>query len=241
MQNRLRNSRARIEESYAQSPERRFLSAAFLAQYRTLSPLIHRYARGRVIDLGSGTMPFRGLLSDQVTSYDTLDIAPRSEMTTYVGDIQNMEMIRDASYDSALCLEVLEHVPSPERAVGEVHRILEAGGLAIFSVPHLSRLHDEPHDYYRFTKHGLRHLLETAGFEVLELHQKGGLLAFLGHQASTLVLSAAWPVPGLRELAWLLNKWLITWPCYGLDRLTSGSGVFALGYVGLAQKPSCEA
>ncbi len=236
MQSRLRISRARIEESLARSPERRFLSAAFLAQYLTLAPVMQRYMRGRVIDLGCGTMPFKDLLGDEVTSYDTLDIAPRSELTTYVGDIQDMEMVRDGSYDSALCLEVLEHVPSPQRAVREVHRILNGGGHAIFSVPHLSRLHDEPDDYYRFTKYGLRHLLETAGFEVLELVEKGGLAAFLGHQVSTLLLSAAWPFPGLRQLAWLLNKWLITWPCYGLDRLTSRSGVFALGYVGLAQK-----
>jgi SAM-dependent methyltransferase len=229
-----------MEESLAQSPERRFLSAAFLAQYRALSPLMRRYLHGRVIDLGSGTMPFKGLLGDQVMSYDTLDIAPRSEMTTYVGDIQDMQMIQDASYDSAICLEVLEHVPSPQRAVREVHRILEPGGFVIVSVPHLSRLHDEPHDYYRFTKYGLRHLLETAGFEVLELREKGGLVAFLGHQASTLLLAAVWSVPGLRKLAWLLNKWLVTWPCYELDRLTSGSGIFALGYLGLAQKPSVE-
>jgi SAM-dependent methyltransferase len=197
---------------------------------------MHQYVRGRVIDLGSGTMPFRGLLTDQVTSYDTLDIAPRSELTTYVGDIQDMKMIENGSYDSALCLEVLEHVPSPQRALQEMNRILRAGGLVIVSVPHLSRLHDEPDDYYRFTKYGLRYLLESAGFEVLALSMKGGLLAFLAHQASTLILSATWAVPGLRQLAWFLNKWLVTWPCFGLDRLTSGSGVFALGYVGVARK-----
>jgi SAM-dependent methyltransferase len=201
---------------------------------------MHSYAHGAVIDLGCGTMPFQDMIGGKVSTYHTLDIEPRSEGTTYVGDIQDMDIIEDASYDLAICLEVLEHVPSPPSAVQEILRILKPGGVAVFSVPHLSRLHDEPEDYYRFTKYGLRHVLEDAGFEVLELREKGGLLAFLGHQVSTLLLTAVWPVPGLRQLTWFLNKWLITWPCYGLDRLTSRSGVFALGYVGLARNPGME-
>jgi SAM-dependent methyltransferase len=182
-------------------------------------------------------MPFKAMIRDEVTAYHTLDLWPRSEDTTYVGDIQDMHMIEDERYDAALCFEVLEHISNPGRAVREIYRILRPGGVAIISVPHLSRLHDEPHDYYRFTKYGLRHLFEAAGFVVTDIKEKGGLFSFLGHQASTLLLAALWPIPGLRQLAWFFNKWLLTWPCYGLDRVSQRSGIFALGYVSIIHKP----
>ena len=34
-------------------------------------------------------------------------------------------------------------------------------------------LHEEPHDYYRYTLHGLRHLLEEADFNILDEIRRG--------------------------------------------------------------------
>ena len=175
-----------------------------------------------------------------MTLYHTLEMQPRSEDVTYVGDVQDMPMVAADSYDTAVCLETLEHVPEPWRAVGEIYRILAPGGKVILSVPHLSRLHDAPHDYYRYTAYGVRHLLESNGFAVLALERKGGLFAFLGHQASNAFLSALWGVKGLRRAAWFLNKWLITLPCAALDGVFSKGDVFALGFVAVGQKPAGE-
>lgn len=236
----LRTNREKIEQDLSRSPERWDFSPAFLAQYRVLLPLIHRHVAGKTIDLGCGTMPFTDLLASRASTYHTLDLHPRSKEVTYVGDIQNMSMIPDGSYDSALSLEVLEHVQDPWQAVGEIHRILRPGGILIVSVPHLSRLHEEPHDYFRFTVYGLRHLLETSGFEVMEIRRKGGLISFLGHQVSTLLLSAVWPVAVLRKPLWFLNKWLVTRLCYRVDSISDHSGIFALGYVAAARKISVE-
>ncbi|NIV38353.1 MAG: methyltransferase domain-containing protein [Anaerolineae bacterium] len=238
MQNWLRSSRQQIDRDLAQSLHRRYFSAAFLAQYKAVLPAIDRHVRGKVIDLGCGTMPFRETLSDKAEVYHTLELRPTSEETTYVGDIQDMHMIENGLYDSILCLEVLEHIPSPCMALREMHRILAPGGMVILSVPHLSRLHEEPYDFYRYTTHGLHYLLEEHGFEVLEIREKGGLFSFLGHQISTICLGMVWPVPGMRQLIWFLNKWLITLPSYGLDQIVDRSGIFALGYVGIARKTS---
>jgi SAM-dependent methyltransferase len=236
VQSWLRTNREKIEQDLARSSERWDFSPAFLAQYRVLLPLIERYVTGMTIDLGCGTMPFSDLLTSRATTYHTLDLRPRASEITYVGDIQNMPMIPDETYDCALSLEVLEHVQDPWRAAGEIYRILRPDGIVIVSVPHLSRLHEEPHDYFRFTSYGLRHLLETTGFEIVEIHRKGGLVSFLGHQVSTLVLSAVWPVMALRKPVWFLNRWLITRLCYRLDSLWDRSGVFALGYAAAARK-----
>ena len=240
MQEWLSASRRRIEEDLVGSSEWWYFSPALYAQYRTVAPLIDRYVQGRTIDLGCGLMPFRDLLRERGVIYHSLDLWPRLSEVTYVGDIQDMPMVPTAGYDSAICLEVLEHVPHPFRAAREIHRVLKPGGVAIVSVPHLSRLHDQPHDYSRFTIHGLRRLLEEAGFEVLEVQTKGGGFSFLGHQVSTLLLGTAWPVWGIRQVAWFLNKWLITYLLYRIDKILGASDLFALGYVGVARKPHGE-
>jgi SAM-dependent methyltransferase len=234
----LKKNRQRIEEELPRFPRRAYISPALYAQYREILPLLQRYVRGKTIDLGCGCMPFKELLSGIVGQYDTLEAVPRSEPVTFVGDIQDMSMISDASYDSAICLEVLEHVPEPGRALCEVRRILNPGGTVVLSVPHLSRLHDQPHDYYRYTNYGLNYLLKKAGFEVLEIRQKGGLFSFVGHQVSLFVLGITWGIPILKELAWFVNKWLVTYLCYGVDRWLERRGLFALGYVAVAKRSS---
>lgn len=232
----LRSNRHRLERDLVQSPKRRFFSPAYLSQYDVTLPLIQQYAQGRLIDLGCGDMPYRELIIARVSAYDSLDFFPRSEDVTYVGDIQAMPMIESNAYDTAICLEVLEHVPDPFQAMREIYRILKPEGVLILSVPHLNRLHDEPHDYYRYTQHGVRVLLERAGFTVLVLKKRGGLLSFLGHQAATLMLSAVWGVPLVKNLVWFLNGWFVTRLCYWLDKAMDPGGIFALGYSAVACK-----
>jgi SAM-dependent methyltransferase len=231
----LRKNWAKIGVEYGQSPVRLYLSPALYAQYRGLVPLMRLHVHGKLIDLGCGLMPFRPELEDSVTSYDSLDLWPSTDGISFVADICDMSMVPSGVYDSAICVEVLEHVPNPCAAVREIRRILKPGGMLVLSVPHLSRLHNEPHDYFRYTVHGLRRLLEDGGFEVLEIRRRGGLFSFLGHQASSVFLSATWALPWMRRPAFFVNKWCVTKMCSGLDQLTDRVGVFALGYVAAAR------
>ncbi len=45
-------------------------------------------------------------------------------------------------------------------------RVLKPGGLLILLAPFQFRLHEQPHDYFRYSSHGLRHLCEEAGLDV---------------------------------------------------------------------------
>lgn len=232
----VRENRHRLEEELGTSPRRRFFSPAYYSQYQLTLPLMRRYVSGRLIDLGCGSMPYKSLIADRVNAYDSLDAYPHSSELTYVGDIQNMSMIAAETYDSAICLEVLEHVPDPFRAAAEILRILKPGGILVLSVPHLSRLHGEPHDYYRFTRYGVRRLLEKSGFTVLSLETRGGLFSFLGHQVATLVLGVVWRVPLVKNVIWFLNSWLVTRAAYKLDQIVDTSGIYAMGYTAVARK-----
>lgn len=226
----------RALKELTKSSHRRYLSPAIYAQYNVAVGLMRQYVYGKLIDLGCGDMPFKEFLLDLVNTYDSLDLWPSSEEVTYVGDIQNMGIIDSGAYDSAICLEVLEHVPDPQQALKEIYRILKPSGILIISVPHLSRIHNIPYDYFRFTLYGLTHLLHSAGFDIVDIQVRGGMFSFLGHQMSIVILGGCWGTPILRRVALTLVKYCITIPCYKLDQLLDFRGIFALGYVAIARK-----
>lgn len=236
----IRENRHKIEAEIGTSERRRFYSPGYYSQYDVTLRLINSFVKGKLIDLGCGSMPYRQFIADKVTAYDGLEFYPSTPEVTYVGDIQNMSMIESDSYDSAICLEVLEHVTDPFRAMGEIYRILKNSGILVLSLPHLNRLHMEPHDYYRFTHYGMRHLLESAGFKVIALEKRGGLFSFLGHQVSTFFLGMVWSVPILKNIAWFLNSWLVTRLWYNIDRFFDPTGIYAMGYTAVACKGECE-
>lgn len=222
--------------AFPKYPRRRWLSPVFYGHYRTVLPLLRTYAHGALLDLGAGTAPFKDLAEPQATCYHTLDRREGLAALTFRADIMDLAWIDPESYDTVLCLEVLEHLPNPQATLLQVHRILRPAGAVILSVPHLSRLHDEPDDYFRFTRHGLSVLLAKAGFQVMSCQETGGLATFLGHQVSGAIVSAVWPLPLAREIALFLNGALVVLPSRFLDRLFSLQRAFASGYALAAQK-----
>ena len=44
----------------------------------------------------------------------------------------------DAEFDAAVCIEVLEHLFEPQRALAEIRRVLRPGGTAIVTVPNVA-------------------------------------------------------------------------------------------------------
>jgi len=86
----------------------------------------------------------------------------------------------ESSFSSILCTEVLEHVPDPKQAIGEFFRVLKPKGRILISTPCWWPPHELPFDYYRFPEHGLRNLVESGGFSVLQILPRGGLYALLG-------------------------------------------------------------
>ncbi|NMD04281.1 MAG: class I SAM-dependent methyltransferase, partial [Deltaproteobacteria bacterium] len=56
-----------------------------------------------------------------------------------------------ATAGTVLCLDTLEHVEYPRKAMEEIHRILKPGGIVIISSVMNYPIHDFPFDYWRFT------------------------------------------------------------------------------------------
>ncbi|CAN5866784.1 class I SAM-dependent methyltransferase [soil metagenome] len=85
------------------------------------------------------------------------------------GSIEVMPFV-DESFDLALALDVVEHVPDDARALSELYRVLRPGGSVLVTVPALDLLwsvHDEANGHYRrYTIAELQERVESAGFEV---------------------------------------------------------------------------
>ena len=90
--------------------------------------------------------------------------------------------------------------------LSEFHRILKPKGTVIITVPHLSGLQEEPHDYYRYTPYSLKFLLKRSGFEIKEEVRVGGLLSFLFHPVSFVLVLSVWSIPCVRWIIWAINK-----------------------------------
>jgi SAM-dependent methyltransferase len=76
----------------------------------------------------------------------------------------------DNSIGTVLCLETLEHVADPLRAVQEIHRVLKPGGLCVVSSVMLFPIHAHPWDYWRFTPEGFRLLLAPFDSSLVMAH-----------------------------------------------------------------------
>jgi len=64
------------------------------------------------------------------------------------------------SVGTVLCLETLEHVEYPRKALEEIHRILRPDGIAVISSVMCFPIHDYPYDYWRFTPEAFQSLLK---------------------------------------------------------------------------------
>jgi SAM-dependent methyltransferase len=92
------------------------------------------------------------------TEYFTSEVE-RTPGCDLVLDVRRMPEIRDASVDAIYCSGVLEHVDDVSAAVGELTRVLRSGGCLLLGLPFRQGIHLAPHDFWRFTEHGIRFLL----------------------------------------------------------------------------------
>ncbi|MCD4727936.1 MAG: class I SAM-dependent methyltransferase [Pirellulales bacterium] len=143
-----------------------------------------KYMTGKLIDIGCGEKKKRPLIGKYVESYTGLDHEGSLHDKTNIdmfGTAYNIP-VENEYFDCVLCTAVLEHLEEPQKALYEACRILKRGGHAIYTVPLFWHLHEEPRDFYRYTKYGLRYLFEQANFEIVELKPLSGFWITFGSE-----------------------------------------------------------
>jgi SAM-dependent methyltransferase len=135
---------------------------------RELGPWLAQLS-GEVVDIGCGRMPYRALVpAARYVGVDVDTPVTRELGAAHVYYDGRTLPFPAASFDGALCSQVLEHVFTPGEFLGEIGRVLRPGGRLVLTVPFVWDEHEQPHDFARYSSFGLRALLEGAGFEVIE-------------------------------------------------------------------------
>jgi SAM-dependent methyltransferase len=120
--------------------------------------------RGSVLDVHDATY-VRRYGGDAVEHFDVLDIDPLNPNATVIADLRDAAGVSSSTYDCVILTQVLQLIDAVPAALRETQRILRPGGVALISVPCVSRVDPEAgldRDYWRFSRVGLHRLLEGA-------------------------------------------------------------------------------
>jgi SAM-dependent methyltransferase len=198
---------------------------------------LRSHARLRLLDLGCGSAPFyavyRPLVSD-VTCVDWGNSLHSIDHLDFQHDLAEPLPFADGSFETILLTDVLEHLPEPERLWSEVARLLVPGGKLILNVPFLYRLHEVPHDYFRYTEYALQRFAGRAGLRVVELHRIGGAVDVLADLSAKVIVGLPLGKPvsvAIQGLAVALGRTKL-----GLRFRISSSKATPLGYGMVVQK-----
>jgi SAM-dependent methyltransferase len=173
-----------------------------------LRPFLQMYATSaKVLEIGGGRVRSNHSYEDLFPNRHTYDIDPKRQPDT-VGDAHVLPF-PDGLFEFILCTEVLEHLHTPHKAIDEMGRVLKSGGTLILTTRFVFPIHDAPHDYYRYTEYGLRHLFRD--WKIIEINAEtesfsaiGALIQRLGFQSD--LKGGKLTKASLYSLAWLFDR-----------------------------------
>jgi hypothetical protein len=141
----------------------------------------HRHdIRNRVLEIGSSayTRRFGGR---SVSSADVLNVEPDAPGTTIVADLTAADHIPSAAFDCLIVTQTLHLIFDVSAAIRTLYRILKPGGVALVTVPGITRRSTREHPgswFWAFTTDSARRLFDEsfgAGNVAVESH--GNVLA----------------------------------------------------------------
>ena len=162
----------RLSNWHVKSKDPHYIHYYFLI--RDIKEAVAKYAKGDLLDLGCGNKPYESLYQPLTVSQLGCDVIQSDRNRVDVLCPVTSLKFMDEQFDTVLCTQVLEHVFEHDKMMSEVYRVLKPGGHLILTVPFAWELHEEPYDFFRYTKHALKELFEQSGFHIDYIKPNGG-------------------------------------------------------------------
>lgn len=200
---------------------------------------IRDHAHGNLLDLGCGKAPLLGYYADFVdraTLVDWENSLHENSLLDLVVDLNKPLRLGDETYDTVILSDVLEHILEPQALLSEISRILSSGGgVLLLNAPFYYPIHENPFDFYRFTRFSLAQMCTAVRLEVLDISPTGGVPEILTDITSKLLLQIPIFGQGLAALVQSAGAWLTK---FGPGRYLSARTAerFPLGYTLIAVK-----
>ncbi len=149
-------------------------------RYRRIFDVLRRVCTGSVLDIGGGFF-FEASIRKQNFQFDHwIILEPNATQAETVGA---QTVIADGctlpfesnSFDTILCIHVLEHVFEPNKLIAEISRVLKPGAQAVIVFPQTAGLHSIPQIYYNFTPYWIEKALQTTGLTIEHYAGLGGV------------------------------------------------------------------
>ncbi len=152
-------------------------------QFDLIAPFVH----GACLEVGGGIgnfTPRLAAVADSVTSIEPNEFC-RQQLNGATAGLANVtvaaataeelakQATQEAHFDSAVCMNVLEHIEDDHAALRTMHRLLKPGGHAALLIPALPALFGEIDQrlghYRRYSKKTARAAFEQAGFSMKKM------------------------------------------------------------------------
>ncbi|ACA18586.1 Methyltransferase type 11 [Methylobacterium sp. 4-46] len=130
--------------------------------------------KGRFLEIGSrarsGTV-YRDAFPQDI-AYVGLDITAGPNVDV-VGDAHHLSRCVEGPFDFVFSIAVFEHILMPWKVALEMNKVMRPGGLALIISHGAWPLHEEPWDFWRYSKEAWRGVFNRhTGFEMLEAQYK---------------------------------------------------------------------
>ncbi|MFA5925868.1 MAG: class I SAM-dependent methyltransferase [Parcubacteria group bacterium] len=152
--------------------------------FKPLKPFIEKIGKGKALDVGCafGLMLKRFPDSFEKFGVDVSEYAIKEagkrlpEAKLIVVNAENELPFPEKNFDIILCNDLLEHLEYPEKALGNIFKVLKKGGICYINSPNLNFLRKKffsyadgkEHHISLFPRKNLLKLLEKNGFKTVK-------------------------------------------------------------------------
>jgi SAM-dependent methyltransferase len=161
------------------------------------SPIIRKHLAkitaeitGDLLDVGCGDRPYQAVFTnvkfyvgiDRPSAVDVArsNNAKRRRAIDVAGSAEALPFCNEC-FDTVLATQLIEHIAHPGLFFAEATRVLKPHGCLIITFPLIGPLHEEPHDYFRYTEHGIEVFCRENELRIERVEKMGGGWLAIGY------------------------------------------------------------